>query len=45
MENYVCNVCGYVYIPSENDNIAFEDQSDDYTCPVCAVGKENFEKE
>ncbi|MBR6724482.1 MAG: rubredoxin, partial [Erysipelotrichaceae bacterium] len=22
---YVCTVCGYVYDPADNDNVAFED--------------------
>ena len=42
MKNYVCNVCGYVYNPAENDNIAFEKLPDDWTCPDCGVGKDQF---
>lgn len=44
MSEYVCTVCGYVYNPEENDNIAFEDLADDWTCPLCAVGKDQFTK-
>lgn len=42
---YVCNVCGYVYDPEENDGIAFEDLPDDFVCPLCGVGKEDFSEE
>ena len=42
---WVCTVCGYVYDPAENDNVAFEDLPEDYTCPLCSVGKDQFEKE
>ena len=45
MKKYVCNVCGYVYDPAENDNVAFEDLADDYVCPLCGVGKEDFSAE
>ena len=33
-KRFVCDVCGYVY---EGDEIP-----DDYECPLCGVGKENF---
>ncbi len=42
--NYVCSVCGYEYDPKEHDNVAFEDLPDDWTCPVCGVGKDQFTK-
>lgn len=45
MEKFVCTVCGYVYDPAENDNVAFQDLPDDYICPLCNVGKDMFEKE
>lgn len=45
MEKWVCTVCGYVYDPAENDNVAFEKLADDYVCPLCGVGKDQFEKE
>ena len=44
MEKYVCTACMWVYDPSENDGVAFEDLPDDYVCPVCGVGKDMFEK-
>lgn len=49
MKKYKCEVCGYVYDPSEGDpehgipaNTAFEDLPDDWVCPLCGVGKEQF---
>jgi rubredoxin len=43
MGKYKCTVCGWVYDPKENDNIAFEDLPDDYICPECGAGKDMFE--
>ncbi len=45
MEKWVCTVCGYVYDPAENDNVTFENLPEDYVCPLCGVGKDQFEKE
>jgi len=49
MKKYKCVVCGHVYDPSEGDpfrdfppGTSFEDLPDDWTCPVCAVGKEEY---
>jgi len=49
---YVCTVCGYTYDPeagaSELDiapGTAWEDLPDDFACPLCGVGKEDFEEE
>ncbi len=46
---YVCNVCGYVYDEAAGDpdnGIApgtnWEDLPDDFTCPLCSVGKDDF---
>lgn len=44
MKKYVCKVCGWVYDPAEHDNVAFESLPDDWTCPVCGVGKSEFEE-
>ena len=41
---YVCTVCGWVYDPANNNNIAFEDLPDDWCCPTCGVSKDMFEK-
>lgn len=40
--NYVCEPCGYVYDPAENDGVAFENLPDDYVCPICGMGKDVF---
>jgi rubredoxin len=52
MDKYVCEVCGYVYDPAEGDpdnNIAqgtdFKDLPEDWVCPLCGAGKEDFTKE
>lgn len=52
MKKYVCTVCGYVYDPAVGDEdngiapgTAFEDIPEDWVCPLCAVGKEDFEEE
>jgi len=52
MDKYVCTLCGYVYDPAEGDpdngvapGTKWEDVPDDYECPVCGAGKEDFEKE
>ncbi|HHY41099.1 MAG TPA: High molecular weight rubredoxin [Syntrophaceticus sp.] len=51
MDKYECTVCGYVYDPEEGDpengiepGTAFEDLPDDWVCPVCGAGKDEFEK-
>ena len=41
---YICSVCGYVYDPTENDGIAFEDLPADWKCPRCKQPKEKFNK-
>jgi rubredoxin len=42
MKKYVCVICGYVYDPAENGGVAFEDLPADWTCPLCGVGKDQF---
>lgn len=51
MKKYLCNVCAYEYDPKMGDpdgdipdNTAFEDLPKDWVCPVCGVGKEEFEE-
>ena len=51
MQKYVCDVCGYIYDPElgDSDNniapgTAFEDLPDDWECPLCDVGKDEFSK-
>ena len=41
---YVCKVCGYVY-DEDAEGTLFNDLPEDYVCPLCAVGKEEFETE
>lgn len=52
MDRYVCVICGYVYDPEQGDpdndvspGTAFADVPDDWECPICGAGKEDFEKE
>ena len=51
MTKYECGPCGYVYDPEigdpENDiepGTAFSDLPEDWTCPICGVGKDLFEE-
>jgi len=51
MERWVCNACGYIYDPARGDSeggiepgTAFEDLPDDWVCPDCGVGKDEFSK-
>ncbi len=46
---YVCDICGWEYdeaLGDPDNGIApgtkFEDLPDDFVCPMCGVGKENF---
>lgn len=50
MTKYICTVCGYIYDPAKGDldggiaaGTAFEDIPDDWVCPTCGVGKDDFE--
>jgi rubredoxin len=52
MDKYVCTLCGYVYDPDAGDpdngvdpGTKWEDVPEDWECPVCGAGKEDFEKE
>lgn len=49
-KKYKCLVCDHIYDPTEGDpdggiapGTAFEDIPDDWMCPVCGAGKEDFE--
>jgi flavin reductase (DIM6/NTAB) family NADH-FMN oxidoreductase RutF/rubredoxin len=51
MAKYRCLVCGYIYDPENGDpdggvepGTLFEDLPDDWVCPVCGAGKNEFEK-
>ncbi len=46
---YECSVCGYIYDPEEGDpesgiapGIPFEELPEDWQCPVCGAGKDEF---
>ena len=48
-KSYTCDICGYEYDPAVGDEAAgiapgtaFEDLPDDYECPVCGAGKDDF---
>jgi hydroxylamine reductase len=50
MKKYRCLACEYVYDPEKGDpdngiepGTAFEDLPDDWICPICGVGKDQFE--
>jgi len=50
MTKYRCLTCGYIYDPEAGDpsnnvepGTAFEDLPDDWVCPDCGVGKDEFE--
>lgn len=52
MSKYVCSVCGYVYDPAvgaPDDGIApgtpWESVPEDWVCPLCGVGKSEFEEQ
>ena len=40
---YQCSVCGYIYDDSKEE-VKFEDLPEDWTCPLCGVGKDKFIK-
>ena len=51
MDKWRCIPCDYIYDPSEGDpengipaGTAFEDLPEDWTCPICGVSKDEFEK-
>jgi rubredoxin len=51
MAKYQCNVCGWVYDPEKGDpsqnvppDTPFEDLPEDWTCPECGAGKDEFTK-
>jgi len=50
MIKYRCTVCGYIYDPKAGDpdggikpGTKFDDLPEDWVCPVCGVGKDQFE--
>lgn len=48
---YICSVCGYEYDEEAGDpangiapGTKWENVPDDFSCPLCGVGKNEFEK-
>lgn len=41
---FICNVCGYEYDEAA-EGIKFEDLPDDWECPTCGAGKEEFSEQ
>ncbi|MBC8209360.1 MAG: rubredoxin [Desulfobulbaceae bacterium] len=49
MKKYRCDICGYVYDPEVGDSAAgvdpgtdFDNLPEDWECPICGAGKEDF---
>ena len=49
MKKYVCDVCGYIYDEAIGDpdngivaGTKWEDVPEDFLCPLCGVGKDQF---
>ena len=49
MKKYVCDVCGYIYDEAAGDPdngiepvTKWEDVPEDFLCPLCGVGKDQF---
>ena len=52
MKKYKCDVCGYIYDPAAGDpdsgiapGTPFEDIPENWECPLCGAGKEDFSPE
>ena len=52
MSKYVCGVCGWEYyeeigLPDKGivAGTKFEELPEEFECPLCGVGKDNFTKE
>ena len=52
MTRYVCDVCGWVYDPQQGDpdggidpGTPFENLPEDWVCPECGAGKDQFSPE
>jgi rubredoxin len=51
MDSWRCEVCGYIYEPAQGDpdggippGTPFESLPEDWLCPICAAGKDQFTK-
>ena len=52
MKKYICNICGWIYeeaLGDPDNGIApgtkFDDLPEDFVCPLCGVGKDDFSEE
>lgn len=52
MKKYVCDVCGWVYDPEVGcpeagvaPGTPWEEVPEDFLCPLCSVGKDQFSEE
>ncbi|MCI8349946.1 MAG: rubredoxin [Oscillospiraceae bacterium] len=52
MKTYVCTICGYIYDEAKGDEeqglapgTKWEDVPEDFVCPLCGVGKDQFEEQ
>ena len=52
MKKYTCDLCGWVYDETLGDpdhgiapGTKFDDLPDDFVCPLCGAGKEEFSAE
>ena len=51
MEKFICDVCGWIYDPElgapdigVDPGVPFTDLEDDFLCPLCGVGKDQFSR-
>nr|WP_207735838.1 rubredoxin [Intestinimonas butyriciproducens] len=51
VERYICDACGYIYDPEVGDSeggvpagTPFSALPEDWVCPLCGLGKEQFSK-
>jgi rubredoxin len=51
MQKYICIACGYIYDPEIGDpdngvdpGTTWENVPEDWVCPLCGVGKDQFEE-
>ena len=52
MKKFVCDVCGWIYDEAEGcpeagiaPSTKWENVPDDFECPLCSVGKDQFSEE
>ncbi|MDA8091738.1 MAG: rubredoxin [Nitrospiraceae bacterium] len=51
MDKWICELCGYIYDPELGDpdsgikpGVSFENLPEEWVCPVCGAGKDQFVK-